>query len=255
MKKRLSFVLAICVVLSIFAFTGCSKKGVGDGDDTVLSMATNATFPPYEYYEGGEIIGIDAEIAGAIADKLGMTLVIEDMDFDSIISAITSNKVDIGVAGITVTEDRLENVNFSTSYTTGVQVVVLPEGSEIADIDMLLSGEYSIGVQLNTTGDILVTGDLEETGTEPSRYNKGADAIQALTSGKIDAVVIDDEPAKAFVEANEGLYIMDTEYAVEEYAIAVGKNNSELLEQINTALDELIADGTVQSIIDKYIGD
>ena len=120
---------------------------------------------------------------------------------------------------------------------------------------MLLSGEYSIGVQLNTTGDILVTGDLEETGTEPSRYNKGADAIQALTSGKIDAVVIDDEPAKAFVEANEGLYIMDTEYAVEEYAIAVGKNNSELLEQINTALDELIADGTVQSIIDKYIGD
>ena len=171
----------------------------------VLKMGTNAEFPPYEFYEGDAVVGIDAEIAAAIADKLGMKLVIEDMAFDSIIPAITSGKVDMGMAGMTVTEDRLQSVDFSTSYATGVQVVIVAEGSKIASVDDLFEGGWKIGVQMGTTGDLYATWDLEDEGlAEVQRYNKGADAVQALVTGKVDCVIIDNEPAKAFVEANNG---------------------------------------------------
>ena len=164
-----------------------------------LIMATNAFFPPYEYYEGETIVGIDAEIAKAVADKLGLELVIEDVEFDSIIAGVQAGKYDIGCAGMTVTEDRLKSVNFSTPYATGIQAVIVMEDSEITDLDKLLSGNYTVGVQSGTTGDIYMTDEIGEDRIE--RFAKGNDAVIALKSGKIDAVVIDNEPAKAFVKA------------------------------------------------------
>ena len=248
MKKILALVLALVMALCL-----CACGGAGD---KTLTMATNAEFPPYEYYENDEIVGIDAEIAAAIAEKLGMELVIEDMAFDSIIPAVVSGKADVGLAGMTVTEDRLQNVDFSTSYATGVQVVIVAEGSEITSVDDLFDvGGYNIGVQLATTGDLYCTWDLEDAGLATvERFNKGADAVAALVAGKVDCVVIDNQPAKAFVEANDGLVILDTEYAVEDYAIALAKG-SELTADVDAALKELIADGTVQAILDKYISE
>lgn len=273
--KKLSMILALVLALAL-VMTGCGTKKddtaadapavsedaaatentEGAAEGGTLVMATNAEFPPYEYHEGDEIVGIDAEIAAAIAEKLGMELQIEDMAFDSLIPAIQSNKADMVLAGMTVTEDRLENVNFSDSYATGVQVVIVKEDSDIKSVDDLFAdgANHSIGVQTATTGDIYCTGDIEDAGLGTvERYNKGADAIQALLAGKIDCVVIDSQPAKEFVEANEGLTILDTEYAVEDYAIALNKDNTELLDKVNAALKELTDDGTIQSILDKYI--
>ena len=169
-----------------------------------LIMATNAYFQPYEYHEGDAIVGIDPEIAKAVADKLGLELVIEDVEFDSIIAGVQAGKYDIGCAGMTVTEDRLKSVNFSTPYATGVQSVIVVEGSEITDVDKLLAGNYKVGVQTGTTGDIYMPSSVEDGGVgedRVERFAKGNDAVIALQSGKIDAVVIDNEPAKAFVAA------------------------------------------------------
>ena len=225
-------------------------------EEGVLIMATNAEFPPYEYHEGDQVVGIDAEIAQASAEKLGLTLRIEDMEFDSIISSIKGGKADVGLAGMTVTEERQEEVNFSTSYATGVQVIIVREDSDITSVDDLFAegANHIIGVQLTTTGDLYTTDDIEKAGLGTiDRYNKGADAVMALKNGQVDCVVIDNEPAKAFVEANEGLKILDTEYVTEDYAIALSKDNDALQQAVNQALEELIADGTVQSILDKYI--
>ena len=221
-----------------------------------LTMATNAAFPPYEYVEGGEVAGIDAEIADAIADKLGLELQIDDMEFDSITEALQGGKADIGLAGMTITPDRQEEVDFTVSYTTGVQVIIVTEDSDITSADDLLAegANHTVGVQRNTTGDIYTTKDIEDAGLGTiDRYSKGAEAVQALKTGKVDCVVIDNEPAKAFVAEVEGLKILDTEYITEEYAAAMSKDNPALYEAVNNALMELIADGTVQSIIDKYI--
>ena len=215
----------------------------------VLTMATNAYFPPYEYYEGDAIVGIDAEIAAAVAEKLGLELKIEDMEFDSIITAVTAGKADMGLAGMTVTEERKQNVNFSDSYATGIQAVVVPEDSDIASVDDLEGKK--IGVQLGTTGDIYCSDDYGEENVE--KFNKGNDAIMALVTGKVDAVVIDNEPAKSYVAANEGLKILETEYAVEDYAACIAKENTALLDAINGALAELKADGTLEQIVGKYI--
>lgn len=226
-----------------------SKAEESSGDD-VLVMATNAEFPPYEYHDGGEIVGIDVEVAQAIAEKLGKTLEIEDIAFDSIIPEIDSGKADFGAAGMTVSEDRLKNVDFTDTYTTASQVIIVKDGSDIAGPDDL-KGKY-IGVQLGTTGDIYAS-DYEADGSTIERYNKGFEAVQAMMQDKIDAVVIDVEPAKVFVSQNEGIKILDEALTVEEYAIAVKKGNTELLEQINGALAELKDSGELQAIIDKYI--
>lgn len=221
-----------------------------------LTMATNASFPPYEYVEGGQVAGIDAEIAAAIADKLGLELQIDDMEFDSITEAVKSGKADIGLAGMTITPDRQEEVDFTVSYATGVQVIIVTEDSDITSADDLLAegASHIVGVQRNTTGDIYTTDDIEGAGLGTiDRYSKGADAVQALKTGKVDCVVIDNEPAKAFVTEVEGLKILDTEYVTEDYAAAMSKDNAALYEAVNTTLQELIADGTVQGIIDKYI--
>ena len=225
-------------------------------DAEELVMATNAAFPPYEYVEGDEIVGIDAEIAGAIAEKLGLELQIDDMEFDAITTAVQGGKADIGLAGMTVTEERKEAVDFTVSYATGVQVVIVTEDSAITSVDDLFAegANYVIGVQRNTTGDLYCTWDLEDEGLATvDRYSKGVDAVQALMTGKVDCVVIDNEPAKAFVESMGGLKILDTAYALEDYAGAMDKTRPELYAAVNAALEELIADGTIAAIVNKYI--
>lgn len=262
--KMYSKILAAVVIGTMVFATGCSSTKPAEkpqaaqteegteADKTEkeeLVMATNAAFPPYEFYEGSDVVGIDADIAAAIAEKLGMELKVEDMEFGSIITAVQGGKVDIGMAGMTVNEDRLVNVDFTNSYATGYQVVIVKEGSDIASPEDL--ADKSVGVQESTTGDIYITDDYPNADVQ--RYNKGTEAVQALLQDKVDAVVIDREPAKVFVEENTGLVILPTEYVVEDYAIALAKGNTELLEKINTALDELKADGTIQAIVDKYI--
>ena len=252
MKKLIALLLAVLMLLCLAA----CKSTAQTATEGYLTMATNAEFPPYEFIENNQVTGIDAEIAAAIAEKLGLELKIENMEFDSIISAVKGGKADIGVAGMTVTPERLEEVDFTASYATGVQVVIVTENSPITSVDDLFAegAFHTIGVQLTTTGDLYSTWDIEEKGLgKVDRYNKGADAVMALKNGKVDCVIIDNEPAKAFVAENDGLKILETEYAVEDYAIAMNKNNKELYEQVNAALEELIQDGTFQAILDKYI--
>lgn len=250
MKNLKKILAAVLILAMLFAFAGCGTKEqpltINDG---VLTMATNAEFPPYEYYEGDEIVGIDAEVAALIAEKLGLKLEIKDVDFDSIIPGVQSGKYDMGMAGMTKTDERLKKINFTSVYAKGVQVVIVKEGSAIATIDDL--ADKKIGVQQGTTGDIYASGDYGDENV--TKYANGALAVEALKSGKVDCVVIDNEPAKAYVAANEGLKILDTSYADEDYAICIAKENTALLEKVNTALEEVIADGSLQKIVDKYI--
>ncbi|MGI6028213.1 MAG: ABC transporter substrate-binding protein [Candidatus Heteroscillospira sp.] len=214
-----------------------------------LIMSTNAAFPPYEMTDdSGKVIGIDAEIAAAIADKLGLELVIDDIDFDAALMAVQNGKSDIVMAGVSVSEERLAVMDFSDTYATGVQVVIVKEGSDVT-IDNL--GEKQIGTQRGTTGNIYCTDDYGED--HVIAYDNGITAVQALMNGQIDCVVIDSAPAEEFVSANSGLSILETEYVTEDYAIGFAKGNTALVEAVNGALEELIADGTVQSILDKYI--
>ena len=254
MKKNLLKVMALAAA-AVLALSACGGEKATDGEGKEkLVMATNATFPPYEFYEGEKIVGIDAEIAAAIAEKLGMELEIQDTEFGSIITGVQTGKYDIGMAGMTVTEERKLSVNFSDTYATGIQSVIVKEDSDIKTIDDLAGKK--IGVQQDTTGHIYASAPVEEGGygdDAVTPFNKGTDAVAALVNGKVDCVIIDNQPAKSFVEANEGLVILDTEYAVEDYAICIAKENTELLEKVNTALNELIEDGTVQKVIDKYI--
>lgn len=278
MKKILALMLALCMV---FALAACgeaasdpseapeseapaseapaseapaSEAPAADGEFTTivegkLTMSTNAQFPPYEMTtDDGGFEGIDVEIATAIAEKLGLELDILDMDFDSALLAVQQGKSDIIMAGVTVNEDRLLVMDFTDSYATGVQVVIVKEGSDVTIDNM---GEGLIGTQRGTTGNIYCTDDYGED--HVVAYDDGFTAVQALMNGQVDCVVIDNAPAQEFVKNNAGLAILDTEYAVEDYAIGVNKGNTALLDAINSALAELIADGTVQSIIDKYI--
>lgn len=215
-----------------------------------LHMATNAAFPPYEMTtDDGGFEGIDVEVATAIAEKLGLELVVDNMDFSSVITAVQGGKSDIAMAGMTVNEERKQNVDFTDTYANAVQVIIVTEDSDIATVDDL-DGKM-IGVQQGTTGHIYCEDDYGAD--HVTAYDTGATATQALLTGKVDAVVIDSEPAKAYVAENDGLKILDTEYANEEYAIGIGKENAGLYNAVNDALKELIDDGTVQSIVDKYI--
>ena len=220
-----------------------------------LTMSTNAAFPPYEMTDdNGNYVGIDIEVAQAIADKLGLELQVDDMDFDAALLAAQSGKSDMVMAGVTVTEERQTVMDFSNTYATGIQVVIVPEDSDIASIDDM-TGKM-IGVQRGTTGDLYCSASVEDGGfgeENVTPYDNGLTAVQALMNGQVDCVVIDNAPAQEFVAANPGLKILDTEYANEEYAIGVAKGNTQLLDAINGALEELQADGTVQSIVDKYI--
>ena len=246
MKKFLKITAIVMVIAMLAAFASCGGNG---GEKEKLVMATNAEFPPYEYVEDGKIVGIDAEIAALIAEKLDMELEIVDVAFDSIIPGVQSGKYDMGMAGLTVDEKRLEKVNFSTSYATGIQAIIVKEGSDIKTVDDLAGKK--IGVQTSTTGDIYATGDYGEEVI--TRYDNGAVAVQALIADKVDCVIIDNEPAKSYVKANEGLKVLDTEYTVEDYAICFAKEDTELKDKVDGALKELIADGSVKEVIEKYI--
>lgn len=284
MKKVFALALTVLMVMSMFAGCGSSNttkttteapaataaettaaattaaetaaaelKTVESGK---LIMSTNAAFPPYEMVaDDGSYEGIDVEVAGAIAEKLGLELVVDDMDFDAALLAVQQNKSDIVMAGVTVTEDRQLVMNFSDSYATGVQVVIVKEGS---DVTMDNLGDYMIGTQRGTTG-YLYASDTPENGgygeDHVIAYDNGATAVQELINGTIDAVIIDNAPAQEYVAANPdaGLTILDGAWVEEQYCAAVDEGNTALLDAINTALNELIEDGTVQSIIDKYI--
>ena len=275
MKKLIALLLAALMVLALAACasnasndtaapadSATETEAPADTADTAaasgkLTMATEATFPPYEYYDGDAIVGIDVEVAQAIAAKLGMELEVTDIAFDSIIPGIQTGKYDMGMAGMTVTDERKEQVNFSDSYATGVQVVIVKDDSAIASVDDLFAdgADTVVGTQAGTTGFIYATSDIEDAGLGTVKsFGKTTDAVEALKNGQVDCVILDNEPAKALVAANEGLHILDTEYAVEDYAIAIAKENTDLLDKINTALAELKDDGTLQSIVDKYIG-
>ena len=262
MKKIIALLLAVSMIATFAMLAGCdATKSTDDNKEkdaskATLTMATNAYFAPYEYYDGENIVGIDVEIAQAIADKLDMNLNVVDIEFDSIITGVQTGKYDMGMAGMTVTDERKKSVDFSDSYATGIQSVIVKEDSEIKSVDDILdeSATYKIGVQLSTTGDIYVTDDLGDAAKDRViEYQTGNDAVAALSSGKVDAVIIDNEPAKSYVAATSGLKILDTEYVSEDYAICFSKDNTDLRDKVNGALKDLIADGTVQKIIDKYI--
>ena len=215
-----------------------------------LTMSTNAAFPPYEMTtDSGEFEGIDIDVAAAIAEKLGLELQVDDMDFDAALLAAQNGKSDMVMAGVTVTDERLKVMDFSDTYAEGIQSIIVKEDSTIASPDDL--ADKMIGTQRGTTGYIYCSDDFGDDHVTP--YDDGLTAVQALNNGQVDAVVIDNAPAKEFVEANPGLKILDTAYAQEDYAIGVAKGNTELLNAINGALEELKADGTLQAIVDKYI--
>ena len=283
MKKFLALILTLAMALSITACGGSDDTTTDTTDDTQteepagettgnavsteygdfsvveagkLHMSTNAAFPPYEMTtDDGGFEGIDVEVADAIAQKLGLELVVDDMGFDAALTAVQTGQSDIAMAGITVTEDRLKVMDFSDSYATGVQVVIVREDSPIQTLDDLANAEM-IGCQAATTGYIYASDTPENGGygeDHVTAYENGALAVMALVNGQIDAVIIDNEPAKAFVEANEGLKILETPWVEEEYAIGVAKGNTDLLNAINAVMEELKADGTFQAIVDKYI--
>ncbi|WP_300602418.1 transporter substrate-binding domain-containing protein [uncultured Oscillibacter sp.] len=285
MKKFMTLLLALAMVLSLAACGG-GDKPAGDAGDSApagtsdpadssapadsgtdapafttveegkLHMSTNAAFPPYEMTtDAGGFEGIDVEVAQAIAGKLGLELVVDDMGFDAALTAVQTGQSDIAMAGITVTEDRQQVMDFSDSYATGIQVVIVKEDSPIATLDDL-SNAQMIGCQKATTGYIYCSDTPENGGygeDHVTAYETGALAVMALVNGQVDAVVIDNEPAKSFVASNDGLKILDTEFAVEDYAIGLAKGNTALLEAVNAAMAELKADGTFQGIVDKYI--
>ena len=219
-------------------------------------MSTNAQFPPYEMVaDDGSFEGIDVEVATAIAEKLGLELQVDDMDFDSALLAAQNGKSDMVMAGVTVTEERQQVMDFSNSYATGVQSIIVTNDSEIATVDDLAKASQ-IGTQRGTTGWLYCSATTEDGGSgedHVTAYDDGATAVQSLINGQVDAVVIDNAPAQEYVKANPGIKLLDTDFTKEEYAIGMAKGNTALMDAVNKALDELIADGTVQTIIDKYI--
>jgi polar amino acid transport system substrate-binding protein len=248
MKKGLTAICAAILVAAMLAGCATPAAPAAPAAKKLLVMATNAEFPPYEYMEDGVVKGFDADFAKAICDKLGYDLRIDNMNFDSIIPAVQSGKADFGAAGMTVTEDRLQNVDFTESYCTATQVVIVKTGSAIATVDDL-NGKR-IGVQLGTTGDIYA-GDVE--GATIERYNKGADAVIALQQDKIDCVIIDDQPAKVFASQNSDITVLAEPFELEEYAMCLSKDNAALTAEFNRAIAELKADGTLQNLYDYYI--
>lgn len=278
MKKILAMAMAVVMALGLSAcggsnsaasssaagsVSGSASGSASNGDPAFttvtpgkLTMSTNASFPPYEMVaDDGSFEGIDIEVAGAIAEKLGLELQVDDMGFDAALQAAQTGKSDMVMAGVTVTEERQAVMDFSNSYANGVQVVIVKEDSPIQTVDDLANANM-IGCQMGTTGYIYCSDTPENGGfgeDHVTPYDDGAAAVQALMNGQIDAVVIDNMPAQEYVAANPGLKILDGEFTNEDYAIGVAKGNTALLDAINGALEELTSDGTIQSIVDKYI--
>ena len=241
MKKLTALVLSLILALSLASVSLA---------DSVIA-ATNCAFPPYEFYEDGVEAGIDVEIVKAVCEKLGYDLTSVDTEFGSIIAGVATGKYDIGFGAITITEERSKSVHFTTSYATGIQSIIVKEDSPITSVDDLKADGIKIGVQQDTTGDIYATDDFGED--HMARFNKGADAVMALSTGKVNAVIIDNSPAETFVAQNPGLKILPTAYAEEAYGFEISYDKEEFYNAFNGALEELLKDGTIQGIIDKYI--
>lgn len=260
--KKLTRVLSIALAgMMCLGAVGCGSSSNNDSADasgiqTVqegkLIWGTNAAFEPYEYMEGNDVVGIDAEIISAIANKLGLEAQVENMDFDAIVPAVMTGKVDVGIAGMTVDKERLKNVSFSEPYVEAGQAIIVKDGSDIKSVADL-KGKV-VGVQRGTTGDDYVTDEKNGVGVASvERYANGPDAAQSLVAGKIDAVVIDNEPAKKIVDNADGLVKLDENLTSEQYAIAVPKDKTELLDAVNNALKEMQESGELQAILDKYL--
>lgn len=273
-NRGISIVMALMMILALVLptimaaaeETTATQQITATGQKEVLHMATSADFAPYEYKEGEGFAGIDIEIAQAIADKLGMELEITDIAFDSVIAGVVTGKYDMGMSGITETPERAETVNFSEHYANAVQTIIVKEDSDLTSANDFYTKDAAgntvvkdglmIGVQTSTTGDIYISDTVENGGVGEDhriQYKTGADAVQALSTGKVQAVVIDNEPAKNFVKLYDGLKLLDTPYVEEEYAIAINKDNTELLQRVNVAISQLKADGTIANITNKYI--
>ncbi|MDO4438849.1 MAG: basic amino acid ABC transporter substrate-binding protein [Eubacteriales bacterium] len=267
MKKNLILIAAAISAMTLLSACGSKKEETSaadvsvesasaaetkaeSGEKQVLTMATNAEFEPWEFHDGDDIIGIDAEVAAAIADKLGMELKIEDMAFDAVIPSIASGKCDIGMAAISVTEERKLSVDFSDSYAdSALQILVKKDNTEITGVDTLEGKK--IGAQNGTTGDLKASELVGDDNVE--RFPSYFEAVQSLKQGKIDAIIIDKAPAKAFLAQNDDIMQAGEDLDLEEYAIAIKKGNTELQEKLNKAIEELKADGTFDKIVDKYI--
>ncbi len=255
--KNIKILSILCLIgLMALVLAACTTKDTeaqpsdeNTKSDNTLVMATEAKIPPYVYNDSDTIVGIDVDIASAVADYLGMELEVKDMSFGSIISSVKSGEADIGMAAMMATTDLSESVDFSDSYTTSSQVIIVRSGSIIACSADL--ADKSVAVQKNTIGELYVKSDYPNAAIQS--YSKGIEAVQALRQGKVDAVVIDEVPAKVYVAENNGLLILDEDYADEEYAIAISEDNKELLTKVNDALEALKADGTLQAIVNKYI--
>lgn len=248
MKKILAVALTLALTLTAFAACAESKE--------IPDLRPTRSFPPYEYVEGDQVVGIDPEIAAAVCEKMGYDLEIVDTEFDSLISGVASGKYDFVMAGMTVTEERKQMVSFSNTYATGVQVIIVKDDSPITSVDDLLAdgANYTVGTQNATTGYIYAMSDIEEAGKGTvAAFPNGNEAVMALVNGKIDCVIIDNEPPRRMSPPTKASKILDSTYVVEDYAACFAKDNTELVEKFNAALEELTADGTIPAIIEKYI--
>ncbi|MDD3921168.1 MAG: transporter substrate-binding domain-containing protein [Eubacteriales bacterium] len=252
MKKTVKFVaLVLALALVSMLFAACGQKSAVEQikKNGKITMLTNAAFAPFEYLGADNAVaGVDVEIAQAVADELGVTLEVVDMDFDGIVAAVQTGKGDLGVAGMTATEERAKSVDFSINYVDTAQMIIVPEGSAIATVEDLTG--KNIGVQMGTTGDLYASDYVE--GATIQRLKTGADAGLALANGQLDAVVIDAMPAQQIVSANAGLKILDTPLTEEQYAIAIAKD-SDLKPVVDKVLEKLLADGTVDALIEKHM--
>ena len=245
MKKLVSILLVAVLMASVLV--GCGEAN----NDKVLRVGTNAEFPPFEYVgDDGQPDGFDIALIKAIGEKMGYEVVVENMEFASLVGAI-GTKIDVSIAGMTIDEERLQSVDFSEPYYDAIQYVIVPEGSDIDSAEDLEGKK--IGVQLGTTGDYAVE---EIEGATAAQYNKGVDAVNDLLNGRVDCVIIDKNPALVFEAEYEGIVALpgdQFDFGVEQYAIALPKGDTELANEINQALKELKEDGTYDALVKQYI--
>lgn len=266
MKRFLAVAMTVAMVFGVAACSSSSAPKEEEKKETteepaktdggVLKMGCSADFPPFESYDddGKTIVGYDVDMMNEICTRLGMTLEITDMNFDSVVTAVQTGKIDVGVSGMTITDERKQNVNFSDSYFTAAQSILVPKDSKITGYQALLDGSYKVGVQLGTTGDIMA---VEKLGDRVSEFEKYGDALAALLAGKVDCMVLDTGVAEAYAEAN-GLVVLEEPFGdasdIEYYGIAISKDNTELLDKINGALADMKADGFFDELNQKYAG-
>ena len=230
------------LVMSILLLTGCKR------DDNKLILATEAGFAPYEYYQDGEIVGVDIDIAREIAASLGKELVIKDVSFDFIINAIKSGKSDIGAAGMSITKERLEEVDFSVEYAVSNQVVIVPMDSKITSIDQI--SNQRIAVQLGTVADSYVNKNYKDATV--IRQKKYLSMVEDLKAGKVDLIIMDLLPASEIVKSNDGLKILDEYLFTDKYGMAIKKGNKELLDKVNDVLTRLMSEGKIEEYTIKH---